>query len=299
MYTIKEASARSGVPVASLRAWERRYGVVTPARTTGGYRLYDEAAIARLRAMRTLVEDGRSPSQAAAAVLAGDAGAPSPLSAPVIDADGPTFAPSAATSSEALVAAAGRYDTAGIESVLDGILASGSYEAVVDDHLLPAVAALGSAWARGRLDIAAEHLASEAVQRRLAAMFDLSSAPGVGPAVVVGLPPGDLHEIGAIAFSVALRRRGIDVLYLGPNVPVASWVHALQTTGAAAAVIAVARPADIRAAREVVAALLEARPGVIVAIGGPVADRAAEGGARPLAARVVDAALELSHAVAR
>ena len=51
-----------------LRAWERRYGVVTPERTPGGYRVYDEAALRRLRAMRRLIHDGWSASAAAAAM---------------------------------------------------------------------------------------------------------------------------------------------------------------------------------------------------------------------------------------
>ena len=71
MYTIKEAAARTGLTVAVLRAWERRYGVVAPTRTAGGYRVYDEAALGRLRSMRRLIDDGWSPSAAAAAIIAG------------------------------------------------------------------------------------------------------------------------------------------------------------------------------------------------------------------------------------
>ena len=68
MYTIKQAAARTGLTIPTIRAWERRYGVVSPARTTAGYRLYDEAAIERLAAMRALVEmDGWRPSQASSA----------------------------------------------------------------------------------------------------------------------------------------------------------------------------------------------------------------------------------------
>ncbi len=69
MYTIKEAAQRTGVSVALLRAWERRYGIVAPLRTEAGYRIYDDAAIGRIRAMRTLVADGWSPRQAAANIM--------------------------------------------------------------------------------------------------------------------------------------------------------------------------------------------------------------------------------------
>ena len=70
MYTIKEASARSGVGIPLLRAWERRYGVVVPTRTSSGYRLYDDAAIGD-RGMRQLIAAGWSAQQAAERVRRG------------------------------------------------------------------------------------------------------------------------------------------------------------------------------------------------------------------------------------
>jgi len=298
MYTIKQASIRSGVPVALLRAWERRYAVVAPVRTAGGYRLYDDAAIARLAAMRRMVDEGWTPSQAADEVVRlGDA---PPWPAPPAE-----LAPGAAPSSpdrvetrDLLLVSAARYDTAGIERALDRILAMGSYEAVIDDLLLPAVAALGAGWAAGTLDIAAEHLASEAVQRRLAVLFDGSSVAGTGQPVVVGLPPGNLHEIGAMAFAVALRRRGLDVLYLGPDVPVASWVHAATAVRAKAAVVGVTREADVLEARVVAEALLDANPSLVVAIGGPAALAARVGVGIALAPRVADASQDLAERLA-
>ncbi|TAK02339.1 MAG: MerR family transcriptional regulator [Chloroflexota bacterium] len=290
MYTISQAAARSGVAVALLRAWERRYGVVAPSRTPSGYRLYDDAAIARLRAMRALIDSGWSASQAAEAVATGsaDAGVVEPGA---LEAGG-------AAGDQALVVAASTYDTAGIETAIDEILARGSYEAVIDDGLLPAVAALGTAWAAGRIDVAAEHLASAAVQRRLAALFDLGGRPRAERSVVVGLPPGCRHEIGTLAFAVALRRRGVDVLYLGPDTPVASWAHAALDGHAVAAVIGVPRRADVGPAREVVAALAASGQRLIVAIGGPAAGAVTDGPARLLPVRVTDAAAALASVLA-
>src|SRR6478672_9251223 len=87
MYTIKQAAARIGLTVPVLRAWERRYGIVTPARTASGYRLYDEAAIARVRAMRRLVDAGMSPSAAADAIASGVAPVHEAVVSPPVDMD--------------------------------------------------------------------------------------------------------------------------------------------------------------------------------------------------------------------
>ena len=304
MYTIKQASARSGVSISLLRAWERRYGVVIPERTASGYRLYDDAAINRLRAMRQLVAAGWAASQAADSVLRtpetalADAGGGRSITeeAPV-----PALGSSEAA---AFVAAAAAYDATGIESSLDAFFSRGSFERVIDDIVLPAVAALGDAWAAGRLDVAAEHLASASVQRRLAALFDLGGAPGSGPTVVVGLPPGSRHEIGALSFGVALRRQGVNVLYLGPDVPVVSWVHVVSERSPRMAVIGVTRSTDEGPAREVATALDAAMPGTVVAMGGAAAEHAATGAAstkggaiRVLPDRVTDAATEVADLV--
>jgi DNA-binding transcriptional MerR regulator/methanogenic corrinoid protein MtbC1 len=292
MYTIKQAALRSGVGISLLRAWERRYGVVTPERTASGYRLYDDAAIARLRAMRVLVESGWSASQAAEAVISAPAPTPGGTDA-VMAPELPGGRPEV----DALVAAATVYDTAGIEAALDGLFAHGSYEAVIDSLVLPGVAALGAAWVAGRIDVAAEHLASAAVVRRLSALFDHAGAAGSGLPVLVGLPPGSRHEIGALACAVALRRRGIDVLYLGPDVPVASWVHAATESAARAVVLGVTQPADVAGARDVATAIRGVRASLIVTMGGAAAEAAADGVALVLAPRVTEAAAQLAGLV--
>ena len=58
VYTVKHAAAMTGISPATLRMWERRYEVVVPGRSPSGYRVYDEAAVRRLSAMRALVEAG-------------------------------------------------------------------------------------------------------------------------------------------------------------------------------------------------------------------------------------------------
>lgn len=268
MYTIKEAAARTGVPIPLLRAWERRYAVVTPTRTPGGYRLYDEDALDRLRTMRALVDEGWQPSAAASAILAGTTPVAAPARATIAPAgDGPGSTSSGAASD--LVGAAAALDGSAIERALDEIFAAGSFEAIADRLLLPALVSIGEAWADGRVSVAGEHAASQAVQRRLAAAFQAAGrSPSGRGAVLVGLPPGSRHELGALAFAVAARRAGLPVLYLGPDLPVIDWVATARATRARAAVVGVPTAADAEAARGVVAGLANDASGVLVAVGG-------------------------------
>jgi DNA-binding transcriptional MerR regulator/methylmalonyl-CoA mutase cobalamin-binding subunit len=283
MYTIKEAAARSGVTIPLLRAWERRYGVVVPTRTLSGYRVYNETDLARLRAMRQLVDDGWSPSNAAAAVREGRAS---------LEPTRPIHAepaPDATDHIEAFIDAATRLDAVEIERILDQMLAEGTFETVADRHLMPVLVALGEAWASGRIDVGVEHAASHAVQRRLSAAFQAAGNPvDADRGVLVGLPPGARHELGALAFGVAARRAGLPVLYLGPDLPVTDWVATARRTRARAAVIGALTPADGESAARVAKALHDDDSKMVVAIGGQWAAETVAGlddwrGRRPIA----------------
>jgi DNA-binding transcriptional MerR regulator/methylmalonyl-CoA mutase cobalamin-binding subunit len=304
MYTIKEAAARSGVGAPLIRAWERRYGVVRPVRTASGYRLYDDDAVRVLAAMHALTSTGWTASEAARAILAGEVDigelAAGVATTPVAGGGrghasrrpGPDHR---AQLVARFVAAAEASSAAATEAVLDEIQASGSFESVVDDLLLPAAAALGDAWAEGRLSVAGEHGASAAVGRRLAAVFQAAGAPA-RVAVVVGLPPGARHELGALAFAAALQRRGVGVLYLGPDVTVDGWVDAVRRTKARAAVIGVVMNEDREAAADVVAALV-AQEVPLVAVGGAAAS-APLGVATDRVLRMPDGVVEAAATVA-
>jgi DNA-binding transcriptional MerR regulator/methylmalonyl-CoA mutase cobalamin-binding subunit len=309
MYTISEASARTGVGSPLIRAWERRYGVIDPARTASGYRLYDDASLRIIGLMRSLVATGWTASEAARAIKTGEVTVDHSLAdeAPVARPEGgpaSAVAMHQARLIQRFVSAAESASAGETEAALDDILLSGSFEAVVDDILLPAVAALGDAWASGRLSVAAEHAASAAVARRLSAVFLGAGTQAGATVVIVGLPPGSRHELGAFAFAATLRRRGTGVLYLGSDVTVEGWVDAATRTRARAAVVGVVTEGDQPAAAEVVTALRAA--GVrTVAFGGRAAQPASGPGDDRgsvlvmLPTRVVAAAEVIARAIRR
>ncbi|MEO8626004.1 MAG: MerR family transcriptional regulator [Candidatus Limnocylindrales bacterium] len=272
MYTIKQAAARSGVPVQLLRAWERRYGVVRPGRTDSGYRLYDDGAIERLRAMRQLIDDGWAPSTAAARIRELDDVAVDELlgRARQLERTRAGGTPvGAAGFNDAFVTAAGELNEPALEHVLDDMFASASFEQVVSNLLMPALTALGDAWQTGRVDVASEHVAAGAVQRRLGMAFMAGGRPADGEQVIlVGLPPGAHHDLGALTFAIAARRAGLDVLYLGPDLPLQDWLDAVARTSAVAVVIGAVIASDVDPATRVAKAIRAANQRVVIASGG-------------------------------
>jgi DNA-binding transcriptional MerR regulator/methylmalonyl-CoA mutase cobalamin-binding subunit len=293
MYTIKQASRITGVSEASLRAWERRYGVVVPQRNEAGYRVYDEVALVAVSTMRRLVDEGWSPAAAAQAVL--DGTAPAAQDEGIVR-QAPNGPPNAITYMQQFLASAAQLDTVGIEAALDGGFALGSFEHVVDSWLFPTLEALGEGWARGEIDVAGEHAASNAVHRRLSAAFEAAGSRSRGPRVVVGLPPGSQHDLGALAFATAIRRRGLDVLYLGADVPVSSWEAAVRNRSARAAVLSVVTPEDRPSAAEVAERLAGQDAPPVVCVGGASASDLGPG-VRRLALGIGAAAEELDELV--
>jgi DNA-binding transcriptional MerR regulator len=191
MYTIKRVSEMVGVPVATLRAWQRRYRVVNPRRSDSGYRLYGADDIAVLRRMQALVASGWSPKEAATAASRKDDHESEPADRPGGQPPRSGSARGPVTETVDLVSAAAALDQSAVTRLLDEHFAVGSFEQAVDSWLMPELERLGRAWAGGELSVAGEHLAAAAVHRRLSAAFD-AAATGVrrrGTPAGTGSPP--------------------------------------------------------------------------------------------------------------
>lgn len=263
MYTIKRAAELTGVSVATLRAWERRYGIGTPSRTDSGYRLYDEQAISDINAMQHLINQGWAPRQAAEAVVA-KRGQVRTLHAPP-DADLEQELPELRTR---VLNAAKNMDEIALGQALDQMFSRASFEYVVDNWLTPVMREIGEEWMAGKFEIAAEHFVSHAVMRRLGAAFEDAPLPPRGPMVLVGLAANSYHEIGALSFATAARRLGLGALYLGANVPNEAWVKAVAAHSASAVVLSAVLPEDVVHAQELTNTLTLQQPQLLVAVGG-------------------------------
>ncbi len=261
MLTIRRAAALTGVPEHTLRAWERRYDLLHPARTESGYRVYGDADLARITAMHHLVEAGWSPRAAAEEVALGRYGD-----------DG--LDPYAE-----LIQAAGGLDADRIARVVDDHLQHAPFEAVVDHWLMPALERLGRAWAAGTVSVAGEHLVANIVSRRLHAIFDAAPRRRHQPPVLVGAPPGVEHALGLLAFAVAIARTGLPTVYLGAQVPLDAWTDAAVRLRPRFAVTNVPRRRDAVAADAVVDRLTS-EPVVDVRVGGRFQHLVGEPGCR-------------------
>ncbi len=214
---IGELATRTEVSPDVLRAWERRYGLLEPTRSSGGYRLYSPVDEQRVRSMRRHLEAGTPAGEAARLVLEGgglpDAGADW---LPNLSAD--------------LRRALDRFDETTAQAALDTMIARLSVETVAREVILPYLRDLGERWENGDASVAQEHFATGLVRGRLLALAR-GWDRGVGPRALLACAPGELHELGLLVFGLALRQYGWRITFLGADTPldtVASAAHALD-----------------------------------------------------------------------
>ena len=207
---IGELSKRSGVSPELLRAWERRYGLLLPTRSAGGLRLYSQADLERVRVMREHLDAGLAAAQAATLAMRADTAEPAPTAA---------LSPSAMR--EDLAAALDHFDEPRAQAILDRVLAAVTVDTLLGEVILPYLRELGDRWERGEASVAQEHFASNVIRGRLLALARGWDRGG-GPRAVLACAPGEQHDLGLIAFGLALRARGWRIVYLGADTPVAS-----------------------------------------------------------------------------
>ncbi|MDQ2826646.1 MAG: cobalamin B12-binding domain-containing protein, partial [Actinomycetota bacterium] len=217
---IGELSRRVGVSVELLRAWERRYELLSPLRTEGGFRLYSEDDERRVVRMLDHLAAGMSAAEAARSTLReGHGGSPGPSAdAPPPELQGPI----AAAVGDQLRRALERLDDTGANAALDRLLSGFALGTVVRDAVLPYLHELGDRWEQhGDAVIAQEHFASALLRGRLLGLAR-GWGGGHGPMALLACLPGDQHDLGLICFGLGLRANGWRITFLGPDTPFAT-----------------------------------------------------------------------------
>jgi DNA-binding transcriptional MerR regulator len=237
---IGELSRRSGVSPELLRAWERRYQLLRPARSQGGLRLYSLEDLERVRLMQQHLARGLAAAEAAA--LASEQPAAS-------DAE-TLFASAKAELARALAA----FDEPRGHAVLDSLLATTTIDTVLATVVMPYLHELGESWERGDASIAQEHFASALLRGRLLGLAR-GWGRGLGPLIVLACAPGEQHDLGLIAFGLALRGRGWRVVYLGADTPLTSVADAAHASAAVFVVVSAVTPKRFREHRDELRAL--------------------------------------------
>jgi DNA-binding transcriptional MerR regulator len=257
-YPIRAAAKLTGISLDTLRAWERRYNAVTPARTERG-RLYDESAIRRLLLLKGAVESGHSIGQVASLPDAEleelERNARSFSRKPEISST-PEAAPPLI---RPLLDAIGAYDYAAANDELGRLALLLRPDELVYRVVLPLMRLTGENWENGVLQIAQEHTLSACVRNLLGGLVRLQRSRPEARHMLFTTPPGELHEFGILAAATLAVAQEFQVSYLGPNLPASEVLQAAAKSGPQAVVLGImqtnATPAVLDDVRQLAADL--------------------------------------------
>lgn len=276
---------RMGVAPATLRTWDRRYGIGPSEHRVGAHRRYSAVDVARLEHMRRLVIAGIPPADAAKLardVPAADlrpAGAGSPTVERLADrADGGAPAgrqgggrvvalPGAAPAVRGLARAAQSLDSTACVALITEALDRRGAVWTWDALLVPVLTAVGRRWSETGEGIEIEHVLSSAVQDAMTAKIRSVRSPVNARPVILACAPDDLHSLPLWALAAALAELGIESRVLGARMPAHSLVEAVRRIGPAAVFIWAQVPDTADAG--MLAQLPALRPAATTIIGGP------------------------------
>jgi DNA-binding transcriptional MerR regulator len=227
-FNLKVVLQETNLAADTLRAWERRYGLPVPQRTAGRHRLYSQYDIETIKWLLARQAEGLSISRAVDLWNEHHASGVDPLAG---------FAPSVLSPAQAIPAiyippntnldllrgqwieACMNFSEINSERVLNQAFSMFPVEAVCIDILQKGMVEIGGLWYENGATVQQEHFASGLAMRRLDALMSASPAPTRDQTVLIGCPPNEWHTFTTLLLALFLRRRGLNVIYLGANVP--------------------------------------------------------------------------------
>jgi DNA-binding transcriptional MerR regulator len=246
-FNLKVVLKETGIAADTLRAWERRYGLPRPQRTAGGHRLYSQRDIETIKWLLKRQGDGLSISRAVdlwkeqlesgSDPLAGSASsALTSASANLVQYQTPD------TTLDSLrtqwIEACLNFNETGAEQVLNQAFSMFPVEAVAVEVLQKGIGEIGNLWYEDRISVQQEHFSSALAIRRLDALLNASPAPTRNQTVIIGCPPNEWHTLTPLLLALLVRRRGVNVVYLGANIPASQFTETVRNVRASLVVLA-------------------------------------------------------------
>ncbi len=266
---IAVVAERTGLSQDVLRAWERRYGAVRPARDAGGQRCYTDSDIRRLGLLHAATRAGRSIGSVAtlstdqiASLVEGDLAARERSALPA------TELPVSSDIVDEALAHSRALDASALDDTLRRAATAIGLMSFIETVAAPLLRRVGDEWHSGRLAPPQEHLVSSVLHDIIVATMRAFPHRSGAPKVLVATPAGDRHAIGAALVGAASAIEGWNVLYLGADLPAADIADAARTAGARIVAVSIVYTEDRARVLSELRALRSRLPADMVLIAG-------------------------------
>lgn len=277
LFNTKAVVHQTGVPAPTLRAWERRYGILAPRRGDNDYRLYSERDMAIITWLHERITSGLTISQAIALLRSLEPARRRGRRVRVTGSLAHEEPERAAPMAPSLAVSKFSLDDMSLELLnqlvnLDETAASRTIAQAfavytVEDiciHLfVSTLTHIGQMWQDGDITSAVEHFATALIRERLECLFRSSPTNEGAPLMLAGCAPGELHELGSLMMALFLRRAGLRVVYLGQSIELDSLINTIKSAKPAGLLLSASLHSQAEALSEVgrrLAALGPCRP---------------------------------------
>ena len=258
LYPIGTVSEITGVNAVTLRAWERRYGLIQPERTPKGHRLYSQSDVDKIQHILDELGKGVAISRVAESLQA------QPLSD---ETDTDIWSRYRTNMIEAI----GQFDEAVLDAIYNEAMSLYPVDIVTRQLLTPLLKLLGERWETKEGSVAEEHFFSVFMRNKLGARFHHRNIRNTGPCLIAACLPGEHHEFGLLLFALAAHARGYRLILLGADMPLAELQHVIQRTQSHGVVLSGSALDDVASFKHDLQQLaLSSR--IPVFVGGQVAD---------------------------
>jgi DNA-binding transcriptional MerR regulator len=229
-FNLKVVLKQTGLKADTLRAWERRYGLPKPVRSSGRHRLYSQRDIDTIKWLQTRQSEGLSISNAVELWQSLENEGNDPILMGEYSTLAASAVPAAVTGVRSLddlkmlwVAACNSFDESASARILSEAFSLYAVEDVCQRIILDGMHQVGEGWYAGQIAVEQEHFASAIAKRQLDGLVSAAPPPTRQERILVGAAPGEQHDLILLTITLLLRRRGWDVIYLGANVPLESY----------------------------------------------------------------------------
>ncbi|MFQ6580510.1 MerR family transcriptional regulator [Priestia megaterium] len=209
-YNIKAISNMVGIQPGTLRAWERRYQILNPVRNDSGHRLYTEEDLRKLKWLTEKVSGGFTISQAVSLLETESS------TVGTFEEEGEVDSPQKIR--DELLTMLLSFEEGKAQDLINHAFSLYSVEKVVIDILGSLLVTVGDMWEKGRITSAHEHYTTQVLKTRISMIFYSLPSNGLLPKAIAVCGPNETHEVGLLVFTLFLRRKGFEVIYLGSSI---------------------------------------------------------------------------------
>lgn len=252
-YSMKVVSMRTGVSAHAIRAWERRYNIVSPKRDKNNRRYYTEEDIQRLSLLKKATDAGFSISQIVSSsneeleeLISSMNIIDLPVRNTVSREESTINLPDTTYENyiESFMNALEQMDAKALENILIQSESDYGLNGMLENILVPLMENIGEAWRTGEIRISHEHLASHVIRTFLGGVLAANKSSSSAPSVLVTTPADQWHDIGALIIAVTAASEGWNVIYLGANLPAEEIAGSVRQNNCKALILSIIYPED-------------------------------------------------------